>query len=145
MAQYINKDTYVGDTNKQLKDIKTNADDIINLANSSIKEIGGSGDDKYIQFNNGIMICYGKKSCTTDITSPWGSVYESPKFNLGNFAKPFIDMPHSVTLNCGQGLTVWVEALAYNNEGLGLTWVIRPVSTPNCVFNIDYIAIGRWK
>ena len=31
MAQYINKDAYVGDTGKQLKDIKTNADDIANL------------------------------------------------------------------------------------------------------------------
>ena len=30
MAQYINKDTYVGDTGKQLKDIKTNADNIAN-------------------------------------------------------------------------------------------------------------------
>ena len=28
MAQYINKDTYVGDTGKQLKDIKTNSDNI---------------------------------------------------------------------------------------------------------------------
>lgn len=30
MAQYINKDTYVGDTGKQLKDIKSNADNIAN-------------------------------------------------------------------------------------------------------------------
>lgn len=30
MAQYINKDTYVGDTGKQLNDIKTNADNIQN-------------------------------------------------------------------------------------------------------------------
>lgn len=30
MAQYINKDAYVGDTGKQLKDIKTNADNISN-------------------------------------------------------------------------------------------------------------------
>ena len=30
MAQYINKDTYVGDTGKQLKDIKTNSDNIAN-------------------------------------------------------------------------------------------------------------------
>ena len=28
MDQYINKDTYVGDTGKQLKDIKTNSDNI---------------------------------------------------------------------------------------------------------------------
>ena len=28
MAQYINKDIYVGDTGKQLKDIKTNSDNI---------------------------------------------------------------------------------------------------------------------
>ena len=28
MTQYINKDTYIGDTGKQLKDIKTNADNI---------------------------------------------------------------------------------------------------------------------
>ena len=42
MAQYINKDVYVGDTGKQLKDIKTNADnistntaDIKNLKNKS--------------------------------------------------------------------------------------------------------------
>ena len=30
MAQYINKDTYVGDTGKQLKDILTNANNIAN-------------------------------------------------------------------------------------------------------------------
>ena len=30
MAQYINKDIYVGDTGKQLKDIKSNADNIAN-------------------------------------------------------------------------------------------------------------------
>ena len=30
MSQYINKDTYVGDTGKQLKNIKTNADNIQN-------------------------------------------------------------------------------------------------------------------
>lgn len=30
MAQYINKDTYVGDTGKQLKDIKSNANNIAN-------------------------------------------------------------------------------------------------------------------
>lgn len=34
MAQYINKDTYVGDTGKQLKDIKTNSD---NIANNTTK------------------------------------------------------------------------------------------------------------
>ena len=33
MAQYINKDTYVGDTNTQLKDIKTNKDNLTNLNN----------------------------------------------------------------------------------------------------------------
>lgn len=34
MAQYINKDTYVGNTGKQLKDIKTNADNISINANN---------------------------------------------------------------------------------------------------------------
>lgn len=34
MAQYINKDTYIGDTGKQLKDILTNADNISNLQNN---------------------------------------------------------------------------------------------------------------
>ena len=33
MTQYINKDTYVGDTGKQLKDILTNANNIANNAN----------------------------------------------------------------------------------------------------------------
>lgn len=45
MAQYINKDTYVGDTGKQLKDIKTNADNIssnlmsINNINNNLNKI----------------------------------------------------------------------------------------------------------
>ena len=34
MAQYINKDAYIGDTGKQLKDIKTNADNINTLKNN---------------------------------------------------------------------------------------------------------------
>lgn len=39
MAQYINKDTYVGNTGKQLKDIKTNADNISSNS-ASITNIG---------------------------------------------------------------------------------------------------------
>ena len=39
MAQYINKDTYVGDTGKQLKDILTNANNISTL-NNKVNNIG---------------------------------------------------------------------------------------------------------
>lgn len=145
MAQYINKDAYVGDTCKQLKDILTNSTNISNLTNVSIKEIGGSGNDRYIQFNNGIMICYGRKSCTADVTYAWGNVYESPRFNVGNFAKSFIDTPYSCNVTCGAGLTVWIEAIVPTKDSLGPTWVMRPVSTPNCTFDINYVAIGRWK
>ena len=48
MAQYINKDTYVGDTSKQLKDIKANADNIATILNRG-----------YITVN------YGRSTCQT--------------------------------------------------------------------------------
>ena len=76
MAQYINKDTYVGDTGKQLKDIKTNADNIdtntTNIANGLLfRGVIGNLDTLY---DIGL---YRFANDSSKATSPFG------KFNYG--------------------------------------------------------------
>ena len=110
-----------------------------------IQESGSNSDGNYIKYSNGIMICYGAKTFTKDVTSAWGSIYETATaFSLGNFPKAFIEKP-SCIINCLAGTTVWVESQNTTETVIGNTWVMRPVSTPNCNFTLSYIAIGKWK
>lgn len=90
MAQYINKDTYVGDTGKQLKDIKTNADNIKTNSDKLDKMKDYISDfiavnqgqnlyDKWYYITFGVshvgMLYRRLVIDSIDITSPEGSLY----------------------------------------------------------------------
>lgn len=78
MAEYINKDAYVGDTGKQLKDIKNNADNIANnstqitnlqelintLKSHNFKTAHGIDFDTY-GFTDGLIFVYGASNNPT--------------------------------------------------------------------------------
>ena len=78
MAQYINKDTYVGDTGKQLKDILTNANNLISdndtftengLVYSRIGKYNDIYDLYFIQGNIGHLPNKEMKKYTWQISS----------------------------------------------------------------------------
>jgi len=83
MAQYVNKDVYVGDTGKQLKDIKTNADKLDKMKDyvSDFVEVnqGQNLCDKWYYMTFGIshvgMLYRRIIIDSIDITVPEGSLY----------------------------------------------------------------------
>lgn len=66
-VQKINPDTYVGNTGKQLKDIKTNADNISNNTNKlnefDTKSLSSSG---YQKITGGMLIQWGQSNITVE-------------------------------------------------------------------------------
>ena len=160
MAQYINKDTYVGDTTKQLKDIKTNADNITgilqsiaNLSDKVIYDTGTGNSYEYIRFADGTMIQL-KIISTSFKFLVWYGQIAYYDVGMGNWQIPFKSGKQIVVLND------YVHFLNGNNQGwttnsgevgytsAGTMRICRPADeglNVNWSANFCRIAWGYWK
>ena len=159
MAYKINEDLYIGNTNKQLKDLPVPDGDTLPINGyipfdgttipdgyEELFDMSGSNENgNWIKFPDGTMICWGIKSYgSLSFSSSWGSVYETARFELGNFSQSFAEVP-VVTLQCYSGASCWPESINPTVNGLGQTWLMRPSSGTYNNIKLFYIAIGRWK
>ena len=159
MAYKINEDLYIGNTNKQLKDLPVPDGDTLPINGyipfdgttipdgyEELFDMSGSNENgNWIKFPDGTMICWGVKSYgSLSFSNSWGSVYDTPKFNLGNFPQSFAVAP-TVTLQCCSGATCWPESIIPTVSSIGETWLMRPTSGTYDNVRLFYIAIGRWK
>lgn len=153
MAQYINKDTYVGDTGKQLKDILTNANSIGDLSNKVIYDTGHGNDYEYIRFTDGTMIQAKLVSLSFKYLVWYGQIayYD---IGMGNWQIPFNSSKQLIVLNDymhfvngnNQGWTTnsgevtatsagTLRTVRVADEGLNVQW--------NCI--CVRVAWGYWK
>ena len=159
MAYKINEDLYIGNTNKQLKDLPVPDGDTLPINGyipfdgttipdgyEELFDMSGSNENgSWIKFPDGTMICWGVKSYgSLSFSSSWGSVYETARFELGNFSQSFAEVP-VVTLQCYSGASCWPESINPTVNSLGQTWLMRPSSGTYDNIKLFYIAIGRWK
>ena len=159
MAYKIHEDLYIGNTNKQLKDLPVPDGDTLPINGyipfdgttipdgyEELFDMSGSNENgSWIKFPDGTMICWGVKSYgSLSFSSSWGSVYETARFELGNFSQSFAEVP-VVTLQCYSGATCWPESINPTVNSLGQTWLMRPSSGTYDNIKLFYIAIGRWK
>ena len=159
MAYKINEDLYIGNTNKQLKDLPVPDGDTLPINGyipfdgttipdgyEELFDMSGSNENgNWIKFPDGTMICWGIKSYgSLSFSSSWGSVYETARFELGNFSQSFAEVP-VVTLQCYSGASCWPESINPTVNSLGQTWLMRPSSGTYDNIKLFYIAIGRWK
>ena len=159
MAYKINEDLYIGNTNKQLKDLPVPDGDTLPINGyipfdgttipdgyEELFNMSGSNENgNWIKFPDGTMICWGtKKYGSISFSNSWGSLYDTPKFNLGNFPQSFAEVP-TVTLQSCYGATCWPESINPTRSSIGETWLMRPTSGAYDNIHLFYIAIGRWK
>ena len=159
MAYKINEDLYIGNTNTQLKDLPVPDGDTLPVNGyipfdgttipdgyEELFDMSGSNENgNWIKFPDGTMICWGIKSYgSLSFSSSWGSVYETARFELGNFSQSFAEVP-VVTLQCYSGASCWPESINPTVNSLGQTWLMRPSSGTYDNIKLFYIAIGRWK
>lgn len=126
-VQKINPDTYVGNTGKQLKDIKTNADNISNnttkLNEFNTKSLSSSG---YQKITGGMLIQWGQSNITVD-----ANVME--KTYTINYPKTFSNIYQVIPVLNDPGYGI--QKL---DGGLG----IHSVTTSN--FVVVYKALGNY-
>ena len=161
MTYKINEDLYIGNTNKQLKDLLMSDGDTLPIGAitefdgstipdgyEEISEMSGSNaNGSWIKFADGTMICTKKVKLTNVvINTVWGSVYETArKLNFGDYAQEFIEIPN-VSITLANGATCFCETFSERTKkSIGNTWLWKPAVEANSTMTFDVIAIGRWK
>ena len=155
----INEDLYIGNTNKQLKDL-LNGDTLpigaitefdgvtIPEGYEEVSEMSGSNaNGSWIKFADGTMICTKKvKFTNVVINTVWGSVYETAsRLDFGDYAKEFIGIPN-VCITLADGSTCFCETFSgRTKKSIGSTWLWKPAVEAGGNMTFDIIAIGRWK
>ena len=109
-------------------------------------EYGANDNGRYYKFSDGSLICLKYKSFTgINITTAWGSLYETSLLSVGDWAYPFASDPY-VTATCRSGgIAAFIETVGANATGVTGIYLCRPNSVSNVTVNVDFIAIGRWK
>ena len=108
-----------------------------------------SGNDKYIRYNNGVQICWGKTTYNFTSFVQWGSVYETNNGTTITFPKSFINNDVSISLQCylpDGSASMGTETTNVTSSGIAGVYAIRPNTnaSPGTV-KVTYFAIGMWK
>ena len=118
----------------------------LNLAGAIIGGDSG-GDNFYIKYSNGILICVKRVSFSNlPISSAWGNLYEySGSINLGNWPYAFAYTPAtSITVQSQSGLIVEGHQ-SVSTSSAGTVWISRPTTSTDVSGCVSVIAIGKWK
>ena len=118
----------------------------LNLAGAIIGGDSG-GDNFYIKYSNGILICVKRVSFSNlPISSTWGNLYEySGSINLGNWPYAFAYAPAtSITAQSQSGLFVEGHQNV-STSSAGTVWISRPTTSTSVSGYISVIGIGKWK
>ena len=139
-------DNNVGD----LADLKTtDVSSVVNAINEITQSKGSSANGDYIKFENGILICWGKKSFTNvNIVDYGNGLYRSVSIVFDDFPIAYISQPivnytiSSLTPNSNSAL----PGILYTatNTNAGRISIIKNDNQP-ITGEIGYIAIGKWK
>ena len=127
---------------ENLNQLQTN----IETAISEVVESGSNENGEWTKWADGTMICTLTKTFTgVDITTVWGSLYESSSaLNLGNLPQTFIE-PAKIFIFPNR--TFFIERSNAGNQATqwGSFYPVRPVSESDFNLGVDCIAIGKWK
>lgn len=111
--------------------------------------IGGDtgGNNFYIKYSNGILICVKRVSFSNlAISTAWGGLYEyNGSVSLGNWPYAFAYTPAtSVTIQSQSGLLLEGHQ-NFSSSSAGTVWMSRPTTSSGVSGYISVIAIGKWK
>lgn len=141
-----------GNLNEIKSVVNANATELeeVNTQVSQIIESGSNANGNYVKYADGTMICYKTEIVTTALNKAWGSLYQAQDdvILLGNYAQTFLDVPHiQATVNNKQnGSGAIIARIADSTTtSFGGIVLLRPVSTQSVNYNIDLMAIGKWK
>lgn len=117
------------------------------IGNTQIIESGSNANGEYIKYYDGTMICTKVVSGAEDITTAWGSMYESSAISLGDTADTFTSIPLVFATNQTSTNSGYFIENIYGSSttSFGYTILARPNSRSNIAYSISLIAIGKWR
>ena len=108
-------------------------------------ESGSNANGYYIKFYDGTLICWKKVSGETTCNSAWGSMYETPRISLGDYPVAFISSPY-ISITPTSGSDIFFEGIRRTSTtNFGEARLARSTSLDSLDYNINCIAMGRWK
>lgn len=128
----------------------TDMNEIKEVVNANSLETGTNENGTYVKFDNGVLICTKLVQLTgVAITTAIGSMYRTGELSLGDFAETFISVPNiSIDIAKLSG-DVYIGMIGshfnISETSAGAIQILRPTSSASADFDIEIIAIGRWK
>lgn len=123
-----------------LNQLQTNIENAIN----SVVESGTNSNGNWIKYSDGTMICTKKISGRVDMSTSWYGLYTG-EVNLGSSPQTFISAPFVNYSIVGEYAFVSGTTKKPTTTSLGNVMLVRPSSLTNMPYEIDIIAIDRWK
>lgn len=130
------------------------SNDFQNLINGLIdtrvgEKIIDSIGEGYIKFTNGLMICYGRKQRTVNISNVWSGttalLYSCPIATGETFAQEFNSIP-TVLLDVESGSTCWICPAGTSSKTKHYSYqLLSAAPQNNLTVYVKYLAIGTWK
>lgn len=115
------------------------------LNNVPIVDEGNNENGEWVKFYDGTMIARGYVRKTLTLNTSWGGLYYA-YFGPIHFPAQFSAVPYVTLVNSSASSVIMMSGM--NNTSRTQTGAIdiyRPVSTASAVYDIGFIAIGRWK
>ena len=158
MAYKINEDLYIGNTNKQLKDLLVPVHDAYSISTTdtyscnyinNIVETGSNANGTYVKYSDGRMECYKRVTKkNVKLTNTWYGHYTNENdtaIDLGNYAATFIEEPIvNITYMGGNGC--WLinnNGHSASSPGKVQLCTVSSRTIGTCI--LDITAKGKWK
>ena len=117
----------------------------LNSLNSNCPEIVSNANGTAYKFPNGLLICTKVASGNSNITSQWGSMYESSvTISPGDWAVAFTDVP-VVSITNGLASGYFIEMANVTKNTINNIYLVRPNSASDVPYKLHIVAFGMWK
>ena len=108
---------------------------------------GSNANGNYVKFADGTMICYGTDSVTATINTAWGNIYRSTTLVNATYPIAFTTTPSfEITMKAGNSAWLINYQASSNDKTASDSYTLsRPESKSSTTYQIQWIAIGKWK
>ena len=99
-----------------------------------------------LKYADGRLICFNKKAFSNEAcTTAFDGWYRTDALDLGNYPVAFASEPIINVTASGSYTGVLGSVRDKSTSAVGNVYFFRPSSTASVTFNIEYMAIGRWR
>lgn len=110
----------------------------------AIVETGGSNNNYYMKFNNGILICYGQINQIVGGWTSYGNIFSTTMNINTDFAYPFTSFRGLTAVNTSS-YDVFIGNVTRNNTTILSASLNRGTGAGDIPIYLGYVAIGTWK